>query len=80
MIDFTQFTTDLSAHGTVKFCGYNGDDTTKIIIKMEGIVPIVATLAGLNTIIHNYTGVTHPYNNEILITSGQMTVMLSETN
>lgn len=77
MIDFTQFTTDLSAYGTVNFCGYNGDDQTKVIIKMEGITPIAVNLGALNTIIHTHTGATHPINEEILITSGYMTVCVS---
>jgi len=77
MIDFTQFTTDLSAYGTVSYCGYNADDETRIIIKMSDIVPTSPTLGALNTIIHSHTGATHPINEEILITSGQMTVCVS---
>lgn len=77
MIDFAQFSTDLSAYGAVTFCNYNGGDQTKIIIKMEGITPTATNLGALNTIIHTYTGATHPINEEILITSGQMTVCVS---
>ena len=77
MIDFTQFATDLGVYGTVSYCGYNGDDQTKIIIKMEGVVATAVTLGSLNTIIHGYTGTSHPINEEILITSGYLTTVVS---
>lgn len=78
MIDFTQFTTDLSAYGTVDYCGYNGADQTKIIIKMNSVTATAVNLGGLNTVIHTHTGATHPVNEEIFIKNGDLTTMVSQ--
>ena len=50
-MDINKLKQDLGAVGTVDYCGFNGDNEDKIIIKIHGFTPSASNIRQLYSII-----------------------------